>query len=66
MDGKGAWRDNVFVDPDAYPNVMRWSRAIADRPGVQRGAQVLKDRRHLRMTDDERDVLFGARQLAQR
>jgi len=53
-------------DPEAYPNVMRWSRAVAARPGVQRGIQVLKDQRHLRMTGEEREVLFGARQLAQR
>jgi GSH-dependent disulfide-bond oxidoreductase len=28
------------IDPAAYPNVMRWYLAIADRPAVQRGYDV--------------------------
>jgi GST-like protein len=53
-------------DPEAYPNVARWQRTIAARPGVQRGVRVLKEQRRLDMTDAEREVLFGARQRAQR
>lgn len=53
-------------DPDAYPNVARWSQTIAARPAVRRGVKVLKEQRHLRMTGEEREVLFGQRQVAQR
>ena len=36
---------NHGVDLDAYPNVRAWFEAIGNRPGVQRGVQVLADRR---------------------
>lgn len=46
-------------DPSLYPNVVRWSQTIAERPAVKRGAKVLSDRRHLAMDAGEREILFG-------
>jgi GSH-dependent disulfide-bond oxidoreductase len=31
------------IDLTAYPNVLRWYRALAARPAVQRGYQVPSD-----------------------
>ena len=31
-----------FLDVSSYPNLQRWSRDIASRPGVQRGERVNK------------------------
>jgi GSH-dependent disulfide-bond oxidoreductase len=50
-----------------YPNVERWHDAIAARPAVQRGVQVLSEyQRKGNMTDEERDILFGQTQFAKR
>jgi GST-like protein len=50
-----------------YPAVQRWHDAIAARPAVQRGVQVLADRqRQGPITDKERDVMFGKTQFAAR
>jgi GSH-dependent disulfide-bond oxidoreductase len=50
-----------------YSNVERWHDAIAARPAVQRGAQVLSEhQRKGQMTDEERDILFGDTQFAKR
>jgi GST-like protein len=57
---------NQGVDLAEYPNVKRWFDAIAARPAVQRGVQVLADRRRPLTDDKQRDVLFGARQYARR
>ncbi|WP_428248185.1 glutathione S-transferase N-terminal domain-containing protein [Ferrovibrio sp.] len=46
-------------DPAQYPNVLRWAKAIAERPAVRRGVKVLSSQRHLEMNSDERAVLFG-------
>jgi GST-like protein len=55
------------IDLADYPNVKRWHDAIAARPAVQRGVQVLADRqRKGNMTDAEREVLFGATQFQAR
>ncbi|PWS36505.1 glutathione S-transferase [Falsiroseomonas bella] len=50
-----------------YPNVKRWHDAIAARPAVQRGVQVLADRqRKGSITEAEREILFGATQFQAR
>ena len=56
------------VDIADYPNVRRWRDAIAARPAVQRGLQLLADRtrRSAPMDQKERDVLFGATQYQRR
>jgi GST-like protein len=57
---------NQGVDLTDYPNVRRWFDAISARPAVQRGVQVLADRRRPITGDKEREVLFGAQQYARR
>jgi GST-like protein len=55
------------IDLSAYPAVQRWHDAIAARPAVQRGVEVLADRqRQGPMTEQQREVLFGRTQFAQR
>jgi len=55
------------VDLAQYPAVQRWHDAIAARPAVQRGVQVLADRqRRGAITDKERDIMFGKTQFAVR
>jgi GSH-dependent disulfide-bond oxidoreductase len=51
-----------------YPNVRRWRDAIAARPAVQRGLQLLSDRsrRSSQMDEKQREVLFGATQYQRR
>ncbi len=50
-------------DLDDYANVKRWFEAIDDRPAVQRGVQVLADRRRKGPIDEKaREMLFGAKQ----
>jgi GST-like protein len=59
---------NQGVDLAEFPNVKRWLDAIAARPAVQRGLQVLADRRKpvAQLTDQERQTLFGSGQQPQR
>lgn len=50
-----------------YPAVQRWHDAIAARPAVQRGVEVLAEsRRAGAITDSEREVMFGKTQFAAR
>ena len=48
---------------DEFPNVKRWFDAIAARPAVKRGVEVLA-RERKPFTDKEKEVLFGATQYA--
>ncbi len=48
-------------DLNDFPNVKRWFDAIAERPAVQRGIEVLKDLRR-EFDAKAREYLFGARQ----
>ena len=59
--------DRQGVDIDGYANVNRWMGAINERPAVRRGLEVLADevRRDTGFSDEERSILFGARQVAQ-
>ena len=53
------------IDLAEFPSVQRWHDAIAARPAVQRGVAVLAEhQRHGKMTDAEREVLFGKGQFA--
>ncbi len=55
------------IDLADYPNVKRWHDAIAVRPAVQRGVDVLADKkRSWQITDAEREVMFGKTQFAVR
>jgi GST-like protein len=59
--------DHRGIDLNDYPNVKRWHDAIAARPAVQRGVMVLAEhQRRGQMSDEEREVLFGAKQFAPR
>ena len=50
-----------------FPNVKRWIEAIAARPAVEKGLELLKDRIRTTPIDDKaRDVLFGKQQYARR
>jgi GSH-dependent disulfide-bond oxidoreductase len=50
-----------------YPNLKRWFDAINARPAVQRGLQVLADKRRPGPMDEkQRDILFGSQQYARR
>ena len=57
---------NQGVDLTEYANVKRWYEAIEARPAVQRGIQVLADRRRAKFDERERDVLFGKTQYQRR
>lgn len=55
------------VDLADFPSVGRWVEAVGARPGVQRGMQVLADRRRQgAITDAERENMFGATQYQRR
>lgn len=59
--------ENQGIDLADYPNVKRWFDDIAARPAVQRGVQVLADRRKSGGFDDKaRELLFGASQYQRR
>jgi len=55
------------IDLAQFPALRRWHDAVAARPAVQRGVEVLADRqRRGPMTDQERENMFGATQFAVR
>jgi GSH-dependent disulfide-bond oxidoreductase len=60
-----SWQ-NQGIDLSDYPNVKRWHEAIAARPAVQRGVDVLASARRALTDDKARDMLFGATQYAKR
>jgi GSH-dependent disulfide-bond oxidoreductase len=57
---------NQGVNLDEYPNVKRWFDTISARPAVQRGVQVLADRRRPITGEKERNILFGDKQYERR
>jgi GST-like protein len=55
------------VERSEYPNFVRWFDEIAERPAVQRGIEVLADRRREGGFDQKAmEILFGAKQYARR
>ena len=58
-----SWKNQGLELAD-YPNVKRWHEAIAARPSVQRGVEVLASARKPLMDDKAKEMLFGATQYA--
>ncbi|GLU35322.1 glutathione binding-like protein [Trinickia caryophylli] len=58
-----SWQ-NQGIELAEFPNVKRWHEAIAARPAVIRGVEVLASARKPLMDDKAREVLFGATQYA--
>ena len=55
------------IDLAEYPSVRRWHDAIAARPAVLRGVEILaQNRREGPMSDAEREILFGRAQFTAR
>ncbi len=56
--------DRRGIDLAHYPNVKRWHDAVAARPAVQRGVEVLSEnQRRGTMTAEERENMFGKTQF---
>ncbi len=60
-----SWQNQGVALSD-YPHLERWFNAIAERPAVQRGVQVLATLRQPLTDDKTRDVLFGKTQYERR
>jgi GST-like protein len=60
-----SWQ-NQGVLMDDYPALKAWFDGIAARPAVQRGVQVLADRRKPITDDKSREILFGKTQYQKR
>ena len=59
--------DRRGIDLGTYPHVKRWHDAVAARPAVQRGVQVLaENQRKGQITDAERENYFGKTQFSAR
>ena len=55
------------VELEALPNVKRWTDSVGSRPGVKKGLDVLSERRRTKpITDEEREIMFGATQYQRR
>ena len=54
------------VEIEEFPNVQAWRAKIADRPAVQRGLEILADRRKEGFDEKARELLFGAGQYQRR
>ena len=53
-----SWK-NQGIDWNDYPHLKGWFDEVAARPAVERGVQVLADRRKPLTDDRAREVLFG-------
>jgi len=60
-----SWK-NQGIDWDDYPHLRGWFDEIGARPPVQRGVEVLADRRRAITDDKAREVLFGSTQYQRR
>ena len=55
------------VDMNEFPDVKRWQETLGARPAVQRGMEVLKDKRRSGpMSEDAKKNLFGDAQFQRR
>ena len=59
------WK-NQGIELAEYPHLKSWFERIEQRPAVQRGVQVLADRRRAITDDKAREVLFGKTQYERR
>ena len=57
---------NQGIDMAEFPNVSRWTEQLQARPAVQRGVQVLADRRKPLTTPEAHSNLFGDNQFIRR
>jgi GSH-dependent disulfide-bond oxidoreductase len=57
---------NQGINWDDYPRLKVWFHTLSERPAVQRGVQVLANRRQPLVTDKAREVLFGKSQYQQK
>lgn len=60
-----SWK-NQGIDWNDYPHLKGWFDEIAARPAVQRGVEVLADRRKPLVDDKARQMLFGSEQYKPR
>ena len=60
-----SWKNQGIAWAD-YPHLKGWFDEIAARPAVQRGVEVLSDRRKPLVGDTAREMLFGAKQYERR
>jgi GST-like protein len=60
-----SWK-NQGIDWADYPHLKGWFDEIAARPAVQRGVDVLADRRKPLVDDTSREMLFGKTQYQRR
>ena len=60
-----SWQ-NQGIDWADFPHLKSWFDRVGDRPAVQKGVQVLADRRKPIRTDAEKEVLFGQPQYQRR
>jgi GSH-dependent disulfide-bond oxidoreductase len=51
---------------DSRPSLKRWIDALAARPAVQKGMAVMADQPQKPLTDEERSILYGAKQHERR
>lgn len=58
--------DRQGVNRDDFPNFKRWFDAIAERPAVKRGVEVLNSQRAAAFDDKAKEILFGATQFLRR
>ncbi len=58
--------ENQGQDLADFPHLKRWFDAIANRPAVQRGVEVLADARPPQLDEKAREQLFGASQYQKR
>jgi GSH-dependent disulfide-bond oxidoreductase len=56
-----SWQ-NQGIELSEFPNVQRWHVAIAERPAVKRGVEVLAGLRKPLVDDKAREILFGSTQ----
>ena len=60
-----SWEDQG-IDWADYPNLKKWFDVVSARPAVQRGVNVLADRRRTITGEKEREILFGNTQYQKR
>jgi GST-like protein len=60
-----SWK-NQGIDWNDYPHLKGWFDEVGARPAVQRGVEVLAERRRPLLDERARDTLFGATQYRQR